>query len=263
MVENQQMKKRRDLKPKSRVYIGYDDEDFLVPGTAPPVLAKYDEVVQGTAFEKSCPPNLESDIARTSCFCRWIMPVSTLLLLQQTRIEDGFAENLALVGYVQGDFEFEKIRVLVQYTHSVAIFQLTNFSFQTQKKRPSRRTRIEADPEGSIGAMEIDHPPITPPKRRNLNYNSGGNDEAALGRLRVEISKTKKLSPEQIAVKVASERISDEAKAAQEIEGEETSDALSFDHTSEFIRSIQYSPIALEFHTMAASLPVKQRPHNI
>jgi U4/U6.U5 tri-snRNP-associated protein 1 len=249
------------------VYTGYDDEEFHVPGTAPPVLAKYDEVVQGTgfrAFEKSCPPNLESGMARTSCFCRWIVPVSTLLSLQQTRIEDGFAENLALVDYVQeGDFEFKKITVLVQYTHFVAIFQLTIFSIQTQKQRPSRRTCVEVDSEGSIGAMEIDHPPITPLKRRNLNYNSGGNDEAALKRSRqVEISKTKKLST-NCRVNGAAERIPDETKAAQENEGEETSDALSFDHTSEFIRSIQYNPTALEFHAMAASPPVKQRPHNI
>jgi len=71
------------------------------------------------------------------------MAVSALLSLQQTRIEDSFAENLALVDCVQeGDFEFKKITV--QYTHSVVIFQLTNFSFQTQKKRPSRRIRVEA-----------------------------------------------------------------------------------------------------------------------
>jgi len=70
------------------------------------------------------------------------MAVSALLSLQQTCIENSSAENLALVDCVQGDFEFKKITV--QCTHSVVIFQLTNFSFQTQKKRPSRRTRVEA-----------------------------------------------------------------------------------------------------------------------
>jgi len=83
--------------------------------------------------------------------------------------------------------------------------------------------------------MKIDHPPIMPLKRRRT---------------------------EQIAKKVAAERILDEAKTAQD-KGEETSEALIFDATSEFITSIQCNPTAVEFHAMAASPPVKRRPHDI
>lgn len=137
MTEDEQRKKGLDLKAESRVYTGYDDEECLARGTAQAVLAKYDQVingVQGTGFRmdgrplrKAARPNREA-WPRKGCFCRLIMTVCVLLSLHQTRIDHGFAENLAFVDYIQGNFEFKKITV--QYTYSVAIFQLTNFSFQ-------------------------------------------------------------------------------------------------------------------------------------
>lgn len=46
MVESEQTKKRNNLKTKSRVYTGFDDDEFLAPGTERSVLAKYDEDIE-------------------------------------------------------------------------------------------------------------------------------------------------------------------------------------------------------------------------
>jgi U4/U6.U5 tri-snRNP-associated protein 1 len=37
----------KDLKTKSRAYTGYDDVGFVTPGIPRPVLAKYDEDIDG------------------------------------------------------------------------------------------------------------------------------------------------------------------------------------------------------------------------
>jgi U4/U6.U5 tri-snRNP-associated protein 1 len=47
MVEDAKTKKRKDLKTKSREYTGYDDDEFVIPGAARSVLAKYDEDIEG------------------------------------------------------------------------------------------------------------------------------------------------------------------------------------------------------------------------
>ena len=47
MVESEQTKKRNSLKTKSRVYTGFDDDEFLLaPRTERSVLAKYDEDIE-------------------------------------------------------------------------------------------------------------------------------------------------------------------------------------------------------------------------
>ncbi|KAF8965904.1 SART-1 protein [Flammula alnicola] len=242
MAEDEQRKKKRDLKTKTRVYTGYDDEEFVAPGTARSVLAKYDEVIDGvqeTGF-RLCGGAL-GKAARAD--------LGSAIVVYKSLLSIDYAKNIAISDYVQeGDIEFKKIK--------------------TKQKRPSRRTQVEADPDDNVGdsTMEIEDTSIAT-RAHDLNSNFVDNDElqAALARSRqVKISKTKKLSPEQIAAKVAAERALDEAEAAQEIKDEETSDGLMFDDTSEFIRSIQYNPTALEFeHAMAASSPIKQQPHDI
>lgn len=43
MAESEQMKKNSDLKTKSQMYTGYDDDEFLTPRTMQSILAKYNE----------------------------------------------------------------------------------------------------------------------------------------------------------------------------------------------------------------------------
>jgi U4/U6.U5 tri-snRNP-associated protein 1 len=40
-------KKSKDLKTKSRAYTGYDDDEFIAPGIPRSILAKYDEDIDG------------------------------------------------------------------------------------------------------------------------------------------------------------------------------------------------------------------------
>ncbi|KIM45560.1 hypothetical protein M413DRAFT_24737 [Hebeloma cylindrosporum] len=200
------------------------------------VLAKYDEDingVQGTGFRLGGGP-LGKPARR--------IPESGVT--NKSLVSMDYARNITLDDYIQGDIEIKKIT--------------------GSKRRPSRRIRVDSGPKGNTCPMEIDDPPITPLSRRYIpDYNFRDSDEAALIQPRSgKISKTKKLSPEQIAEKVAAERLLDEAKLTTENEGEETSDALMFDDTSEFIRLIQYNPTA-ERNARPASSAVEQQPHNV
>jgi U4/U6.U5 tri-snRNP-associated protein 1 len=86
--------------------------------------------------------------------------------------------------------------------------------------------------------------------------------QGALARSRrAEIPKTTKLSPQDIAAKVAAERVRGEAEAAQEIVkvvDDEIAGGLPFDDTSEFVRAIRYSPLEVTSEPEGAT--IKQHP---
>ena len=105
------------------------------------------------------------------------------------------------------------------------------------------------------------------PRARDLDSNFVDDEElqAALARSRrAKIPKTTKLTPQDIAAKVAAERVQDEAEAAQEtvvVVDDETSGGLAFDDTSEFVRAIQYNP--LEGTSESERAAIMQHPQEI
>jgi U4/U6.U5 tri-snRNP-associated protein 1 len=104
-------------------------------------------------------------------------------------------------------------------------------------------------------------------RARDLDSNFVDDEElqAALARSRrAKIPRTTKLSPPDIAAKVAAERVRDEAESAQEIVmvvEDETAGGLTFDDTSEFVRAIQYNP--LEATSEPEGATIKQHPQEI
>jgi U4/U6.U5 tri-snRNP-associated protein 1 len=147
--------------------------------------------------------------------------------------------------------------------------QLTRASKQTKKKRSSRRAPTDTNPTNMDEvSMEIDKKTIIP-RPRDLDTNFVDDDElqAMLARSRrVKTRITKKITPEDVAKKsllyyfgfwrsyecfiVASERVQSqvgEAPHATKLEdGQETNEGgITFDDTSEFVRSITYDPTAL------------------
>jgi U4/U6.U5 tri-snRNP-associated protein 1 len=140
------------------------------------------------------------------------------------------------------------------------VFHHTNLPLQTKAKRSSRRAQPKADPDDDVGdtAMVTDDKPIAP-RARDLNTNFVDDDElqAALARSRrAKIMKTKKLSPQEIAAKLAAERVGGEPDPADEITG-----GLTFDDTSEFVRAVQYNPVAVDPEHVET--PVKHQPRDI
>jgi U4/U6.U5 tri-snRNP-associated protein 1 len=102
------------------------------------------------------------------------------------------------------------------------------------------------------------------PRARDLDSNLVDDEElqAALARSRREkIPKTTKMSLQDIAAKVAAERVRDEAEAAQEIVmvvDDKKAGSLTFDNTSEFVRTIQYNPLEVTSEPEGAA--IKQHP---
>lgn len=131
----------------------------------------------------------------------------------------------------------------------------------------------ESDEKPNEDNMEVDDKPIVPIEReRNLNMNFVDDDElqAALARSRrAKLHKTKKMTPEQLAQKspcqlishlctlltpkiVAEQRAQEEEEAMNGVkitEGaydEEYESGLTFDDTSEFVRSVGLNPIVVK-----------------
>ena len=78
---------------------------------------------------------------------------------------------------------------------------------------------------------------VSRPRDLESNFVDDEDLQATLaGSRRVKILKTTKLSPQEIAAKVAAERARDKAE-------DETAGGLTFDDTSEFIRAIHYNPL--------------------
>ena len=153
---------------------------------------------------------------------------------------------------------------------------------QTKKKRSSRRTPIDNEILGGddMDQMEVDEKPVVP-RTRELDANFVDDDElqAALARQRrATIHKAKKLSPEEIARKsgytlivdmthfcltaflVAADRAREQSPTTDDIikveeAEEETGDSgLTFDDTSEFVRSISYNPAAVKVDQVEPSV---------
>ncbi|KIK93479.1 hypothetical protein PAXRUDRAFT_828941 [Paxillus rubicundulus Ve08.2h10] len=250
MAEAERTHENNELKIKRRDYTGYDDEEFQdgKQGVKRSLLSKYDEVLEGpreTGFR------LGSSVISTT--------------LEPTQSEEGsvtvnrallsidYAKNLETHDYLrEGDVGFKKPR--------------------TKKKRSSRR--VPLDNEMAAGdeenEMQVDEKPVVPrPRELDANFVDDDELQAALARQRrTKIHKTKKLSPEEIARKIAEERLREQSAHADEIIKVEDVDenggesGLTFDDTSEFVRAISYNPASVKIEQVESSIappPTKTR----
>ncbi|KAF7336637.1 hypothetical protein MVEN_02098200 [Mycena venus] len=236
MAEAERTKKNNELKIKKRDYTGYDDEEFVPghEGMKRSVLSKYDEEIDGvqeTGFRLGSSVQTKSAKVEEQKYAAAATVNKSLLNID-------YAKTFATSDYLQeGDVGFKKPK--------------------TKKKRSSRRApEAEAVPDDQ---MDVDQKPIVP-LARDLDANFVDDDDlqAALARSRkAKLRKATKLSPEELAKKVAEQRAQEEAEARKrevvkveemddEEDGEGGSSGLTFDDTSEFVRAVGNNPIVKE-----------------
>lgn len=227
MAEEERTRKNNELKIKRRDYTGYDDDEFGdgKAGMKRSILAKYDEDIEGPR---------ESDFrlgnSLTSTTISGVQAKQELASVNKSLLSIDYAKNLETRDYLQeGDIGFKKPK--------------------TKKKRSTRRAPIDGDEN----TMEIDEKPIVPrPRELDANFVDDDELQAALARSRrAKIHKHKKLSPEEIARKVAEERNREKSGQADDtlqIGDADDGDAngLTFDDTSEFVRAISYNETAVK-----------------
>ncbi|KAH8994948.1 SART-1 family-domain-containing protein [Lactarius akahatsu] len=242
MAEAEKTKERNELKIKKRDYTGYDDEEFVEgrEGMRRTVLSKYDEFLEGpkdTGFRlgsslSSYVPSAQSE-------------EQTAVSVNKALLSIDYTKNIESSDYLQkGDVGFKKPK--------------------TKKKRPTRRAAEDSDIIPVGDQMEIDIKPSVP-RVRDLDVNFVDDDElqAALASSRRAKIKIKKVSPEEIARRVAEERARSEEPSTVDVikveDGEaevERSGGLVFDDTSEFVRGITYDPIVVKREVPGADGPV-------
>lgn len=235
LAENEKTKKNNEMKIKRRDYTGYDDDEFT-PGQAGmkrSLLSKYDEFLEGP---KETDFRLGSSTASMSQL-KEAKKEGGITSVNKSLLSIDYAKNNELTDYMkEGDVGFKKLK--------------------TKKKRTSRRVADEYDIPSTNGddQMQVDEKPIAP-RPRNLDTNFVDDDElqAALARSRrAKLQKTKKLSPEEIARKIAEERTKTEATHGDGIinvddDGDADGEGgLTFDDTSEFVRAITYEPVTVK-----------------
>ncbi|KAG1887002.1 SART-1 family-domain-containing protein [Suillus subluteus] len=227
MAEEERTRKNNELKIKRRDYTGYDDDEFGdgKAGMKRSILAKYDEDIEGP---RETDFRLGSSV--TSTTIRGVQMKQELASVNKSLLSIDYAKNLETRDYLQeGDVGFKKPK--------------------TKKKRSSRRAPIDGDEN----IMEVDEKPVVPrPRELDANFVDDDELQAALARSRrAKLHKPKKLSPEEIARKVAEERNREQSSQADDplqIDDAEDGDTngLTFDDTSEFVRAISYNMTAVK-----------------
>ncbi|KAG6873938.1 hypothetical protein C0995_008977 [Termitomyces sp. Mi166 len=228
MAEAERTKRNNELKIKRRDYTGYDDDEFVEgnQGVKRSVLAKYDEEINGsqeTGFR------LGSSVISTKAKTEE-QKHQAAAAVNKSLLSIDYAKNFEMNDYLkEGDIGFKKPK--------------------TKKRRPSRRV-AESEPVAD-DQMDVDEKPIAP-RVRNLDTNFVDDDDlqAALARSRkAKLHKAKKMTPEQLAQKIAEQRELDaeESKAAVKVESDkedgDESGRLTFDETSEFVRVVGVNPV--------------------
>ncbi|EKM78760.1 hypothetical protein AGABI1DRAFT_75236 [Agaricus bisporus var. burnettii JB137-S8] len=219
MAEEERRQKNQDLKIKRRDYTGYDDDEFKEGslGLKKSILAKYDEDLEGpqdsgfrlgsATVSKKAKQEEEQQAAAAA--------------VNKSLLSIDYTKNLDISDYKkEGEVSFKKVKA--------------------KKKRSSRRATDLLEPVDP-SSMEVDEKPIIPIQReRNLDANFVDDDElqAALARSRrAKLTKSKKPSPEELAKKIAEERAQEVSAELNGVKIEEEK-GLTFDDTSEFVRSV-------------------------
>ncbi|TFK75251.1 SART-1-domain-containing protein [Pluteus cervinus] len=231
MAEAERTKRTIELKQKRHEYKGYDDDEFVEgnQGMKRSILAKYDEELDGsteTGFRLGG-PIVSTRVKKAD------EKEAAAASVNKSLLNIDYAKNIEMSDYLQeGDVGFKKPR--------------------TKKKRNNRRVPEIEEP--SNDEMEVDQVPIV----RDMNANFVDDDElqAALARSRkAKIRKANKLSPEELAEKIAAQRAAEEEpedEVREETAGNDE-EGLTFDDTSEFVRTIGLDPIN----------PVKQEARDV
>ncbi|KAJ7066972.1 SART-1 family-domain-containing protein [Mycena amicta] len=230
MAEAERTKKNNELKIKKRDYSGYDDEEFTPgqEGMKRSVLSKYDEDINGageTGFR------LGSSTQQSRAVKMEEQKHLAAAAVNKSLLSIDYTKSFLDTDYLQeGDVGFKKPK---------------------KKKRASRRI-----PEGETAPddqMDVDEKPVVP-RERNLDTNFVDDDElqAALARSRkAKLHKANKMTPEQLAQKLVEQRAKEEEEAREVIMIEDDEHAgdpegLTFDDTSEFIRAVGNTSIAVQ-----------------
>ncbi|KAF8830684.1 hypothetical protein HHX47_DHR2001076 [Lentinula edodes] len=251
MAEDERQRKNQELKTKKHDYTGYDDDEFVEGnvGMKRAVLAKYDEEIEG-ATEIGF--RLGSSVVSKKVANK--PKIETTTSLNKTLLSMDYKKNLETTDYLkEGDIGFKKPK--------------------TKKKRPNRRVPAEAElaPEDE---MDIDPTPV--PRVPDLDVNFVDDDElqAALARSRrAKLAKPKKVTPEELARRVAEEREEQEKKTSTKAEDgdikmgdDEEAGGLVFDDTSEFVRAVGNNPITVKKEPKETTLSSARefpRPHSL
>ncbi|KAF9532625.1 SART-1 family-domain-containing protein [Crepidotus variabilis] len=229
MAEEEKTKKRLELKTKKRDYTGYDDDEFEEGNQGlmkRSVLAKYDEDIEGSqesSFRLGS-SNLSGKVQRAE------EQQQTAAARKKSLLSIDYSKTLITDDYRQeGEVGFKKPK--------------------TKKKRTNRRGPADSEAGPDEQQMDMDEPIF--PRERNLDVNFVDDDElqAALTRSRkAKLHKTHKLTPEELAKKIAAERVKEEESEIA-IQKEEAAAAdtggggLTFDETSEFVQAVGNNPI--------------------
>ncbi|ELU37307.1 SART-1 domain-containing protein [Rhizoctonia solani AG-1 IA] len=247
MAEDEKDKERHELKTKRRDYTGYDDDEFL-PGQAGmkrAVLSKYDEDIDGP--KQGVGPGQSFRLgAAAQTGPKMSIQDDDTMSVNRALLSLEYTKNVEISDYLkEGDIGFKKPKA--------------------KKKRSSRRNQPEeSEPAPESASMDVDEKPAPTFTRRerNLDANFVDDDElqAALARSRrSKARKINKLSPEEIAKRVADEK--NEAEAEEAMRNEETAKGgLELDDTSEFVRSVTFDPVAVEPKKLALQLPTPAAP---
>ncbi|KAI0264420.1 SART-1 family-domain-containing protein [Gloeopeniophorella convolvens] len=242
MAEAERTKERNELKIKRRDYTGYDDDEFAAgrEGMKRSLLSKYDEFLEGP---KETGFRLGSAVS-SSVGAAQVAEEQTAAPVNKALLSIDYTKNIESSDYLQkGDVGFKKPK--------------------TKKKRPTRRAAEDSEIVPVGDQMEVDVKPVAP-RVRDLDVNFVDDDElqTALARSRRAKIKTKKVSPEEIARRIAEERVRSEeppvvniAKTEDDIAEGEGPGGLVFDDTSEFVRGITYDPIAVKKEASDTRIP--------
>ncbi|KAF8071950.1 SART-1 family-domain-containing protein [Lyophyllum atratum] len=249
MAEEERTRKNLDLKIKKRDYTGYDDEEFVEgnQGLKRAVLAKYDETIDGTQ-ETGFRLGSSAVSLKTQQEERKHQAAASV---NKSLLSIDYAKNLESADYYkEGDVGFKKPKA-------------------SGSSSASFRLLIDAEFDEE---MDVDQKPIVP-RVRDLDTNFIDDDDlqAALARSRrAKLHKAKKLTPEQLAQRIAEQRAQEEEQAREVIkiesdnEGDDETAGLTFDDTSEFVRAVGIKPVVKSEPQEASVAPppavvVKQR----
>ncbi|RXW25546.1 hypothetical protein EST38_g317 [Candolleomyces aberdarensis] len=220
MAEEERRKKNAELRIKKRDYTGYDDDEFAEGNQGlmkRSILAKYDEEIEGA---RSTEFRLGSSVISRKAK-QEEENQQAAAAVNKSLLSIDYAKNLETVDYLkEGDVGFKKPK--------------------TKKKRATRRAAAEPEEDG----MDVDAKPV--PIERDLNANFVDDDDlqAALARSRrAKVMKPKKLTPEELAQRIAEQRLEEEQERVQAAKAEEDAAGLVFDETTEFVQSVGLNPI--------------------
>ncbi|KAJ4477177.1 SART-1 family-domain-containing protein [Lentinula aciculospora] len=232
MAEEERRQKNIELRTKKHGYTGYDDDEFVDGnvGMKRAVLAKYDEEIEGVS---EIGFRLGSSVVSKKTVDKQ-KNIETAASLNKSLLSIDYKKNLEITDYLkEGDFGFKKPK--------------------TKKKRINRRVPAEAE-LAAEDEMDVDATPV--PRIPDLDVNFVDDDElqAALARSRrAKLTRPKKVTPEELARRVAEEQVAQEREALMKardedvkMNDEEETKGLVFNDTSEFVRAVGNNPIAVK-----------------